>query len=98
VQLHLTEPAIQPPLRRMEENKASCASRAAGHDLGRIVLFSFLLTFILARVVVFLIMSHRLPDLYLHLGGTHIHHLNYGIFLLPDRIELSALRWTMSPL
>ena len=82
MQLHLTEPAIQPPLRRMEESKASCASRPASHDLGRIVLFSFLLTFILARVVVFLIMSHRLPDLYLHLGGTHIHHLNYGIFLL----------------
>ncbi len=27
-------------------------------------------------------MAHRLPDLYLQLGGTHIHHLNYGIFLL----------------
>lgn len=48
----------------------------------RIVLFSFLMTFILARIVVFLIMSRRIPDLYLHLGGSHIHHLNYGIFLL----------------
>jgi hypothetical protein len=27
-------------------------------------------------------MSRRVPDLYLHLGGTHVHHLNYGIFLL----------------
>ena len=27
-------------------------------------------------------MMHRLPDLFLHLGGTHVHHLNYGIFLL----------------
>jgi hypothetical protein len=35
-----------------------------------------------ARVVVFLIMSRRIPDLYLHLGGNHVHHLNYGIFLL----------------
>ena len=52
------------------------------HALARIILFSFLLTFVLSRIVVFLIMSHRLPDLYLHLGGTHIHHLNYGIFLL----------------
>ncbi len=50
--------------------------------LARTVLFAFLLTFIAARVVVFLIMSRRIPDLYLHLGGTHIHHLNYGIFLL----------------
>jgi hypothetical protein len=31
---------------------------------------------------VLLIMSRRAPDLYLHLGGTHVHHLNYGIFLL----------------
>lgn len=27
-------------------------------------------------------MSRRIPDFYLHLGGNHIHHLNYGIFLL----------------
>jgi hypothetical protein len=27
-------------------------------------------------------MSRRIPDIYFHLGGTHIHHLNYGIFLL----------------
>lgn len=52
-----------------------------GH-LARLVLVVFLLTFISARVVVFLIMSRRIPDLYLHLGGTHVHHLNYGIFLL----------------
>ena len=51
-------------------------------DLARIVFFAFLLTFMLARIVVFLIMSRRIPDLFLHIGGTHIHHLNYGIFLL----------------
>jgi hypothetical protein len=50
--------------------------------LARIVLVTLLLTFILARVIVFLIMSRTIPDLYLHLGGTHVHHLNYGIFLL----------------
>jgi hypothetical protein len=27
-------------------------------------------------------MSRRIPDFYFHLDGTHIHHLNYGIFLL----------------
>jgi len=48
----------------------------------RLILLAFLLTFVAARMVTFLIMSRRLPDLYLHLGGTHIHHLNYGIFLL----------------
>ena len=51
-------------------------------QLARIVFYAFLLTFMLARIVVFLIMSRRIPDLYLYVGGTHIHHLNYGILLL----------------
>lgn len=46
------------------------------------VLAAFLATFLAARIVVLLIMTRRMPDLYLHLGGTHVHHLNYGIFLL----------------
>jgi hypothetical protein len=50
--------------------------------LARHVLFAFTLTFIAARTVVFLIMSHRMPNLYFFLRGTHVHHLNYGIFLL----------------
>jgi|SRR5581483_11278881 len=54
----------------------------APRHLERLVLTSFLATFALARILVFLIMSHDIPDLYLHLSGTHVHHLNYGIFLL----------------
>ena len=50
--------------------------------LARRVLFAFVLTFILSRALVFLIMSRRAPLLYLRLGGTHVHHLNYGIVLL----------------
>ena len=50
--------------------------------VARHILPAFLFTFVAARVVVFLIISRRIPDLYLHLGGTHVHHLNYGIFLL----------------
>ncbi|MEW6252574.1 MAG: hypothetical protein AB1716_18205 [Planctomycetota bacterium] len=50
--------------------------------LARLVLVWFLVTFLAARITVFLIMSHSIPDLFLHLGGTHVHHLNYGIFLL----------------
>src|SRR5271170_7301755 len=42
----------------------------------------FLLTFIASRVLVILIMSGQIRDLFLHMGGTHVHHLNYGIFLL----------------
>jgi len=82
VQLYPAETVIQQPVSVVQQREAKCTSLPASHSLGRIVLFSFLLTFILARLVVFLIMSRRLPDLYLHLGGTHIHHLNYGIFLL----------------
>ena len=50
--------------------------------LARIALAALLLTYALSRVLVLLIMSRRLPDLYLHVAGTHVHHLNYGIFLL----------------
>jgi hypothetical protein len=56
--------------------------RPARIQLARLVLVAFIFTFITARVLVFLIMSRRIPDLFLHVGGTHIHHLNYGIFLL----------------
>jgi hypothetical protein len=50
--------------------------------LARLTFIAFLLTFIGSRTLVILIMSKRMPDLFLHIGGTHVHHLNYGIFLL----------------
>ena len=50
--------------------------------LAQRALFAFVVTFIVARALVFLIMSHRLPNLFFYLQGTHVHHLNYGIFLL----------------
>jgi hypothetical protein len=50
--------------------------------LARVTLVAFALTFVFSRILVYLIMSRRLPDLYVHIGGTHVHHLNYGIFLL----------------
>lgn len=56
--------------------------RETAHRLARMTLFGFLMTFILARVFVFLIMSKSIPNLYLFMGSTHVHHLNYGIFLL----------------
>jgi hypothetical protein len=52
------------------------------HHLARLVLLTFVVTFITSRVLVILIMSRTIPDLFLHVGGTHVHHLNYGIFLL----------------
>ena len=50
--------------------------------LARLVLLSFMLTFIVARLVsILMILFHR-QDMYLHVRDTHVHHLNYGIFLL----------------
>jgi len=50
--------------------------------LARLVLLSLLLTFISARLITILIALQRMPNIYLHVRDTHIHHLNYGIFLL----------------
>jgi len=50
--------------------------------LARRTLLAFVLTFIASRTMVFLVMSQRVPNLYFFLRGTHVHHLNYGIFLL----------------
>lgn len=55
---------------------------ADSHRLARRVFVAFLFTFAAARVLVYLIVARRIPDLYLNVGGTHVHHLNYGIFLL----------------
>jgi hypothetical protein len=63
-------------------DRAVAAEGPSAHELARRALFAFLLTFILARTVVFLIMARRIPNLYLFLRDTHVHHLNYGIFLL----------------
>ena len=53
------------------------------NGLARLVLASFVLTFVIARILVILIMAGKLPPgLFFHVSGTHVHHLNYGIFLL----------------
>src|ERR1700755_748169 len=62
-------------------NSGILAPRPLRH-LARLTFVAFLLTFIGSRLLVILIMSRRMPDLFLHMGGTHVHHLNYGIFLL----------------
>ncbi len=61
---------------------AANADRRSTSHTARLVLASFLLTFLVARIVVLLIMTRRIHDLYLYAGQTHVHHLNYGIFLL----------------
>ncbi len=66
----------------LDNNQEKQSPSAKINKLARIILATFLPTFMLARVVVFLIMSRTIPDLYLRLKGTHLHHLNFGIFLL----------------
>jgi hypothetical protein len=66
----VTAPTADPP------ETLSVARRA------RRTLAAFVITFFAARVVVLLIMTRRMPDLYFYAGETHVHHLNYGIFLL----------------
>ncbi|HEX4268488.1 MAG TPA: hypothetical protein VHY36_11410, partial [Steroidobacteraceae bacterium] len=56
--------------------------RATASRLARHALFAFILTFIASRIVVLLIMARRIPNMYFFMRGTHVHHLNYGIFLL----------------
>jgi hypothetical protein len=73
-------------------NTEHAIHRETAHRLARRALFGFILTFVLARVCVFLIMSKEMPNLYFFLHGTHVHHLNYGIFLLATVCGYSVFR------
>jgi hypothetical protein len=66
--------------------------RETAHGLARRALFSFILTFVLSRVFVFLIMAGEIPNFYFFLSGTHVHHLNYGIFLMSAVCGYSVFR------
>ena len=66
--------------------------RETVHRLARRALFGFILTFVLARVFVFLIMAGAMPNMYFFMHGTHVHHLNYGIFLLAAVCGYSVFR------
>lgn len=49
-----------------------------------LILTSFLITFLVARLTVYGIMNHILPKPFgfFYIGETHIHHLVYGVVLL----------------
>ena len=66
--------------------------RETAHRLARRALFSFIVTFVLSRTCVFLIMSDEMPNFYFFLHGTHVHHLNYGIFLMSVVCGYSVFR------
>ncbi len=66
--------------------------RATAHRLARRTLIGFLLTFVISRICVFLIMAHLMPNMYFFAQGVHVHHLNYGIFLLSAVAGFSVFR------
>ena len=58
-------------------------TRVPSDHLARVVLATFLFLFMASRIVVLLTMAGKLPpQLFLHVHGTHVHHLNYGIYIL----------------
>ena len=64
---------------------------APGHRIARVMLVSFVLTFLVARLVVLLMMSRKVPGFFLQLGETHVHHLSYGIIMLAAVAGYSVL-------
>src|SRR5271170_2134859 len=65
-----------------ELSEHDAATHRRNH-LARLVLAAFVFTFVIARILVIFIMAGKLPpQLFFHVSGTHVHHLNYGIFLL----------------
>jgi hypothetical protein len=64
------------------ERRGDPAGPGDRRRLARRVLVAFLATFTFLRIMIFLIMDRRLPDMFVYVKGTHVHHLNFGIFLL----------------
>lgn len=73
---------VLPPAGGIQAPPSHAVAGGEAQRLARVTLVAFAFTFVFSRILVYLIMARRLPDLYMHIGGTHIHHLNYGIFLL----------------
>jgi len=47
-----------------------------------LVAFTFLITFVVARLFVYLVLGHLLPNFFLEIRGVHIHHFTYGVVIL----------------
>ena len=47
-----------------------------------VILFSFLITFIIARLIVYMVLGHWVPNFFLTVRGVHVHHFTYGVFIL----------------
>src|SRR5215469_12022671 len=87
-----THPTIPAGEDATGEPKHPTIHRETAHRLARITLFGFIVTFVLSRTFVFLIMAQLIHNFYFFLGRTHVHHLNYGIFLLSAVCGYSVFR------
>jgi hypothetical protein len=47
-----------------------------------LTLISFLITFVMARLTVYLVLGHWMPNFFLTVRGVHIHHFTYGVVIL----------------
>ena len=47
-----------------------------------IIAAAFFITFVLSRLVVYLVSGNYLPNLFLFVKGVHIHHFTYGVVIL----------------
>lgn len=47
-----------------------------------IIVSSFLVTFVIARLFVYMVLGHYLPNFFLTIKGVHIHHFTYGVVIL----------------
>lgn len=51
-------------------------------ELPFIILFTFLISFVFTRIWVIAMYQGILPDMFVFVKGVHVHHLNFGIFML----------------
>ncbi|MFA7653593.1 MAG: hypothetical protein WCX97_00925 [Candidatus Magasanikbacteria bacterium] len=59
------------------QNQSITSKRIIG-----LVAFAFLITFAASRLVVYLVLGHLMPNLFLTVKGVHIHHFTYGVVIL----------------
>lgn len=50
-------------------------------DIRFLILVSFLITFVLSRIIVYFFVFGP-PNIYLRINGVHVHHLTFGIIIL----------------
>ncbi|MBI5728657.1 MAG: hypothetical protein HY983_00190 [Candidatus Magasanikbacteria bacterium] len=65
-----------------QQNSLAILETSANRKIIATVLFSFLATFLVSRLTVYLVLGHLLPNFFLEVGGVHIHHFTYGVILL----------------